>query len=518
MTSTEVRVKLLGVLSASLLACSSGSSPAGAAPAASAAPGDGGASGPPALVCHADRPATPFTARADGGAPAAATPPGGKAPVACITLTGQGASESTLGFAHDGTVFFGPATTPHGNGVVRSRDDGKSWEVLVPKFPGGGGHTRLEPYLYVDPADDHVYFATSKLVLAGLATFKDQPGIHLTVSADEGATWSYSDMAPQSRDWVKIFGGAGPAGSGGSAQHAVYFSSPSPIAGNWGGFFPPPDKQYVYRSLDAGHTWQPAGTLDLNPANIPGCSATDYVMFGAGVVAPDGTAYLGYRKCTQLALAASHDEGQTWTTLDIPGAILPVYNATSPLSILGHENAITGEPVAVDSAGNLYAVWQGPDDRPYLSVSRDAGATWSAPVVVLDPSLSTSRFVAGAVKTPGTLAIAYLGSEDGTRFDGYITETANALDPAPTFWSAPVSEPADPLFPNGFVSGYDASYFSNGGDAIEFVAVKYSPSGDPWASFVKNMCPNGTGSCTWDYAAHASSRFQGAAGILTHPR
>jgi hypothetical protein len=81
---------------------------------------------------------------------------------------------------------------------------------------------------------------------------------------------------------------------------------------------------------------------------------------------------------------------------------------------------------------------------------------------------------------------------------------------------APLSAPTDPLFPNGFLSGYDITYFSNGGDGVEFVTVKYSPAGDIWASFVKDMCGNDTTACTWDYAAHASSRFQGAAGLLAH--
>jgi hypothetical protein len=468
--------------------------------------------GPGALACRADHPATAFVAGPSGATAAASPSSGGAPPVPCLSLTGYGASESTIGFTTDGTVFFGPASAPEGNGVARSRDNGKTWQVLVPKFPDGGGHTRLEPFLFVDP-NDHLYFATSKLVLGGITSIHDQPGIHLTVSADQGATWDYHDMAPQSRDWVKIFstpaGGAGGAGS-------VYFSSPSPIAGNWAGIYPPPDKQYVYRSDDGGNTWQTAGTLPLAPSAIAGCSANDYVMFGDGAVAPDGTVYLGYRMCTQLAVAVSHDKGQTWTTQPVNGAQLPAYDATNPLSIVGNENAITGEPVAVDSAGNVYAVWEDAQNVPHLSVSKDGAKTWSAPVVVLDPALTSARFVAVAVKSPGTIAIAYFGSADGNKFDGYVLESTDALDPSPTFWSAPANDPADPLFAGGFASGYDLSYFSNGGDGLEFVQVKYSPSGDVWASFVKNMCSTANSGCTWDFAAHASSRYQGAAGVLMH--
>jgi hypothetical protein len=233
-------------------------------------------------------------------------------------------------------------------------------------------------------------------------------------------------------------------------------------------------------------------------------------------VGADGTIYLGYRLCTHLAVAVSHDEGATWTTREIPNANLPAYNATNPLSILGHENAITGEPLAIDSAGNLYAVWDDTEGVVHLATSKDGGATWSAPIVVLDPALKSARFAAVAAKAPGTIALAYFGSPDGKAFHGYVAESTNALDPSPTFWSASVNDPGDPLYANGFASGYDISYFSNGGDGVEFVQVKYAPSGDVWASFVKDMCPHGTTSCTWDYAGHANSRFQGAAGRLVH--
>jgi hypothetical protein len=58
----------------------------------------------------------------------------------------------------------------------------------------------------------------------------------------------------------------------------------------------------------------------------------------------------------------------------------------------------------------------------------------------------------------------------------------------------------------------------SGGDLDELVQVKYAPDGDVWASFLKEMCPGLTQSkCSWDYAAHANSMFQGAVGRLVHP-
>ena len=137
--------------------------------------------------------------------------------------------------------------------------------------------------------------------------------------------------------------------------------------------------------------------------------------------------------------------------------------------------------------------------------------------MVLAPHLIGARFVAVAVKAPGTVAIAYLGTADGTKFDGYIAETTDAFDPAPTFWSSAVSYSADPLYPSGFVSGYDGSYFNNGGDGVEFVQVKYAPSGDIWASFVKDMCKTATSGCSWDYAASRQLAFPGSRGPARSP-
>jgi hypothetical protein len=143
--------------------------------------------------------------------------------------------------------------------------------------------------------------------------------------------------------------------------------------------------------------------------------------------------------------------------------------------------------------------------------------TWSEPVVVMDPAVTVVRYAAAAVKEPGVVAIAYYGSKDGVTLDGYVAESHNALDPAATFRSIAVNDPAEPLNTNGFESGYQVYYF-NTGDGVEFVQVKYAPDGDIWASFARNMCPGGpdAGACAWDYAAHANSMFQGVVGRIVH--
>jgi hypothetical protein len=137
--------------------------------------------------------------------------------------------------------------------------------------------------------------------------------------------------------------------------------------------------------------------------------------------------------------------------------------------------------------------------------------------VVSAPGVTKTVLSAVTVKAPGTIAIAYFGSTDRAKFNGYLAESTNALDPAPTFWSTTVNDPSAPLFAAGFDNNYAGSL--SGGDLDEFVQVKYAPSGDIWASYLKEMCAGADASnkCSWSAAAHANSVFQGAVGRLVHP-
>ncbi len=323
--------------------------------------------------------------------------------------------------------------------------------------------------------------------------------------------------------------GPAPASAPAGSPHVLYTSAPSPISTPSAGLTAPPDHQTVYKSVDGGMTWQSVGgsSLTLNPsdevtaglATSTVCPSSEWVIFGDGVVGSDGTVYIGYRMCTELAVAISKDEGATWTSVVVPGSALPAF--TSPLSPLSTQNLLASEPIAVDSSGNLYAVWNDANGLVRLSVSMDQGSTWSSAgtggaVVASAPGVTQTVLSGIGVKAPGTIAIAYFGSTDGKAFDGYVAESTNALAANPVFWSTTVNDPSQPFFTNGFDNDYGASL--TGGDLDEFVQVKYAPSGDVWVSFLKEMCPElQIGNCSWDYAGHANSVFQGAAGRLVHP-
>jgi hypothetical protein len=504
-----------------LVACSSSSGGPAPAVTPTATPDAGGALA--AQGCRPDSPATAYTGQSPASLASTAT---GSAPYPCFSLTGYGTSESSLGIASDGSVFMAPAYTAGGNGVAVSHDEGATWQALIPKFPQGGGHGRVQPFFYLDPATHRMFFATNRM--AG--------GFDLSWSDDAGKTWSYELISTDTQDWIKIFAGPAPAGGSAPAGYAtvLYTSAPSPISTPSGGIYASPDHQAIYRSLDGGATWTSVGgsSLTLDPtkevtaglADATTCPSTEWVIFGDGVVGADGTIYIGYRMCTELAIASSHDEGATWSSVVVPGSILPTF--TSFTSPLGTQNLLASEPIAVDASGNLYAIWNDAAGLVRLAVSKDHGATWtgggsadagSDAIVVSAPGVKSTVLSAITVKAPGTIAIAYLGSTDGTRFNGYLAESTDALDPAPTFWSATVNEPSAPLFASGFDNNYAASL--SGGDLDELVQVKYAPSGDVWATFIKEMCPKlNTGNCSWNYAAHANSIFQGAVGRLVHTK
>ena len=242
----------------------------------------------------------------------------------------MGTSESSIGIARDGTVFFAPAYTSSGNGVVRSRDKGATWELLVPEVDGGPVHARVQPFMYLDPSSDRVFFATA----AG-------SGFNLTWSGDEGTTWNYEHIAPDVQDWIKILlGAAGLQPPGGICGHRLRLR-------------PEPDldaqrrhlcrRRSTSRStspLSGGATWQSEsdGGLTLDPseeveaglADAATCPSTEWVIFGDGVVGADGTVYLGYRMCTELAVAISKDEGATWATWSSPAPVCRPSRASLP--------------------------------------------------------------------------------------------------------------------------------------------------------------------------------------------
>ena len=451
------------------------------------------------------REAVPYAAGREESRPLRIEPEQGKPPVADCIMTGYGAAEPSLAIASDGTIFYAPVFTPKGNGLIRSRDKGKTWDLIIPRFGNTECHSRVQTYLYLDPATDRVFFHSS---LLRMFPPRLKRGFNLTWSDDQGDTWHHVKLEIEALDWLKVYAGPPARSETSDYPNIVYMSAPTPISTRcWPGLFP--KLQQVWRSLDGGNTWENAGCISLVPHDH-GLPRHEWIIFGSGVVAKDGTVYLGFRRGPRLGLAVSRDEGKTWEVKDVPGSRLLRYFNILQIGII-NGNYVFSEPLALDGEGNLYAIW--PDDKDVLRMaySRDGGHTWSAPVVVSAPEVKHVRYHAMTVREPGRVAIAYYGSPNGLHYHGYIAESSDAFKEEPIFWSATVNDPSDPLYRYGFNVGYLEMWF--GGDLNEIVHIRYSPDGDIWASFCKRMPPLILDR-SWKRGEHAYSKLQGVIGRM----
>lgn len=156
------------------------------------------------------------------------------------------------------------------------------------------------------------------------------------------------------------------------------------------------------KSLDGGLTWRLTGQppfLAFDPSqprgnhDIPGfCGGAT----GHGVVGPDGAVYLPKGYCRQPWLAISHNEGATWTRVQVADNGKPQAGG-----VFQHDGS-----VAVDGDGNLYYSWAAADRLPYLSVSRDGGKTWSHPNMVAPRGVTEAWIPNVDVGAPGKVAIS----------------------------------------------------------------------------------------------------------------
>src|SRR3954466_13557677 len=142
--------------------------------------------------------------------PAQATPDGASV---CEHSSGAQGMEPMLAVNKRGTLFMGIATEKglyedpgrltgaNHNALLRSRDDGRSWQ----RVPLPGVIDASEGFPYIDPVTDRLFVTSfsSDLTRCG------QPVVY---SDDEGATWTAAAAAPGCSpatrgDWPKIFSG-----------------------------------------------------------------------------------------------------------------------------------------------------------------------------------------------------------------------------------------------------------------------------------------------------------------------
>lgn len=151
------------------------------------------------------------------------------------------------------------------------------------------------------------------------------------------------------------------------------------------------------KSLDGSLSFAPTGSPaypGVDPEAGGQGDARCGGLHGHGYVGRDGTVYLPKGHCGQPWLSISKDEGATWKRVQV-----------SRIGTATHEAS-----VATDEKNNIYYAWIARDRLPYLTVSKDGGETWTKPLMVGAPGVVESNLPSLDVGAPGKVAIAYMGS------------------------------------------------------------------------------------------------------------
>jgi hypothetical protein len=234
----------------------------------------------------------------------------------------------------------------------------------------------IDPILAMDPE--------SGLALAG---GDDGSCSIMSVTTNDGGSWAPSLPCTFTPDHPTV--GIGPqAGSSGQQRSLIaYFCQQYPSVDE------------CSRSTDEGLTWLPSTPVTGRCGGLTG-----HLKFSV-----DGTAYLPINICqdvtgngTRVGGAVSTDNGLTWTSYRIPGAIWPS-RGFDPT-------------VAVTPDGTVYEAWTSATDnyRPLIAWSHDHGQTWSAPVDVAKGSafpMYAMAFPAAVAGANGHVAVAYLAAD-----------------------------------------------------------------------------------------------------------
>jgi hypothetical protein len=184
------------------------------------------------------------------------------------------------------------------------------------------------------------------------------------------------------------------------------------------------------------------------------------------VVGKDGTTYQPQSCSNGSYLVVSHDEGASYSWL-------PIKDAPSSSGLSGTVQ------VGIDDADNLYALWKA-GDQLLLEVSRDHGQSWGPALTVTAPGVRNPTIPALAVGTRGRVGIAYYGSKDASpqSLTAYITQTGDALDSQPLFYSGAINDPAHPIYHD---------YGFNASPRADYVGAAFDASGTLWAGVVKQL-------------------------------
>jgi len=367
-----------------------------------------------------------------------------------MSRTGTTSGEPTLGVTKNGHIILS-ALQQTGAEVLKSTDEGRSWEVISPQLAESIAihQVSLDPYVYVDDKNEDVQriFTIDLTVACSYMSFSD----------DGGESWTTNPLAcgRPVNDHQTLFAGP-PASSPTVGYPNIVYYCWNDVA-----------TSSCSRSLDGGITFHPTGSPAFIGYETEGeASGHCGGIHGHGVVDDEGIVYLPREFCARPFLAISRDEGTTWERVRV-SSLRAIRN---------------GDPsVDVDSAGNIYYAWVGPKRLPFLAVSKDGGKSWSKPMMIGAPGVHEVNLLTLDVGAPGRVAFAYMGSKDAEHpktWDGFMGMSVTALKASPIFYSAAVSRDEDPLKRGA------CGPARCGETILDFIDVVIAPDGSPWASFV----------------------------------
>jgi len=182
---------------------------------------------------------------------------------------------------------------------------------------------------------------------------------------------------------------------------------------------------FVAASHDAGQTFS---SVQVNPSPEPGSS-----LAGGATIDLSGNVYFGWTayarhelptRPVSVNLSRSADGGRTWSTL-----LLDVSGAPPECAAQSCETGFLGAQIALasDASGALYALWNsgnanGGPERTYFSSSTTGGASWSERASVsAAPSGVEHAFPAIVAGASGDVRIAWM--------DARATEPAHPKRP-----------------------------------------------------------------------------------------
>jgi LPXTG-motif cell wall-anchored protein len=331
-------------------------------------------------------------------------------------------TEPTIGLDKKGTVYFNPlihqdlptgsASSPR---IFASSDRGRSWRDIGTAETDAVHVGTNDPYLYVDPDYGRVFWLD--LQSTGVSF-----GTNVSFTDDGGKAWTTTvATVPGVNDHQTLLAVVPPK------------DVPTPT-------LDPSFPKVVYycanqitdvacsRSLDGGRTYERVGSPLLEQSTGCAVSTTDHLSADK-----DGRIYIGSSGCNVPMVGMSSDGGLTWTNTAVTTKILAAY----------HDVATT-----TDTAGNVYALFS--DDAnglPYLSVSRNHGATWSTPVMVAPPDVNETAMLTLVAGDPGRVAVGMITTtvdnpgDVGRPLTYRMAVSQNALAKGPLFVSNVVTLP-----------------------------------------------------------------------------